>query len=318
MSEHALSRLARLRRPTAAIGWVAGLYLLSAAPLSTLLLGEGWRRPVDALTAWLVAFAVLALPLVPVAAALAARMERAATGVRHPQRAGWVGVALGVLLAAHWMPALWWTPAYLLWGLGSSYARERMLVGALASGLAWVGVVAGVGIARRTGRMLRQRRWDRSVPDRPRRLPRIPTPWLGALAYAVALAPLGAGVAAMAVDEGAAALVASGWGAVGLVLCGLAAAWGAWAATGLERARDPGSVGGAFGPVALELFGAAWAGHWAPFWVVAAAPFWGRYDHDAQLVASTVASALIAAGVASWSYGRAARLGSVPRAAVAG
>ena len=148
MGKDLLAHHPRLRSPAAAIGWVAGLYLLTTIPMTFVSFDENWRRPVQGMILWMLAWVVLALPLTAIATALAVRVEQAATGVRHPQRAGWAGVALGVMLAAHWALHLLWSPAYMLWVLTENYRREDHVVGAVVAGVAWVFALAGVGIAR--------------------------------------------------------------------------------------------------------------------------------------------------------------------------
>lgn len=303
MSNDPTAHLARLRRPGAVIGWIAGLYLLTTIPLSVVSFDEGWRHPVEAMTAWMVAFLVLAAPLSGLATVLAARAERAATGLRHPMRGAWLGVSLGAFLVAHWFVHLAWTPIAAFWALTSSWDREAHFVGAGLGLLAWGFAVGGAFLARATGRRLAARDWEGITGAAARRsVPRIPTPWLGALAYAWAVAPIALGVGVIAVDEDLPLLMPFAWALAGLVTASAGAAFGAWLELGY-RSGGPGR----FTPRSVELFGCAWAAHWAFVYAVAVAPMWSDGDHESRLAVSLVAAVAIVLGVGAWSWGRAAR-----------
>lgn len=302
MSTDRLGHLARLRRPAAVIGFVAGLYALTAVPAGVLAFSENWRRPFETLTLWLFALLFGAFPLAALATTLAVRMERAATGVQHPQRFGWAGVSMGVFLTTHWASQLVWTPMLFFGALTSSYRREEQLVGAVVGLVAWFFAVAGFFIARVTLRRMRARDWtDLEPAEAPRRW--ISTPWLGAIGYGLALLPMSGGFGAFAVDE-APLIAVVVWGGAGLVAAGLGGAWGAWASDGMKHLSEPTRSG----PRWLELSGAAWTAHWIPFWFIAASPLWSDWDHTEQLVASLLAAMAITVGTAAWSYGRAGRL----------
>lgn len=305
MSDDPMAHLARLRRPGAVIGWIAALYLLTTIPLSIVSLEQGWRHPVEGMTAWMVAFLVLAAPLSGLATVLAARAERAATGLRHPMRGAWLGVSLGAFLVAHWAIHLLWTPIAAFWALTSSWNREDHLVGAFLGLLAWAFALGGAWLARSTARRLRARDWEGvTAVERPRSLPRIPTPWLAALAYGWAVGPLSLVAGAVGVDDDVPLLATFVWCAVGVVPAAVGATYGAWLDDGFRRGAPA-----RLRARALELFGSVWVVHWTPVYLVALAPLWNDHDHEARLAVTLLAATSIVLGMAAWSWGRSAGAG---------
>lgn len=301
-----LAHLPRLRRPAAAIGWIAGLHLVSMLPLTVAMVDESWRRPVSGLTLWMGLWLLSAVPLTAIATLIAVRLERAATGITHPMRLAWLGVALGALLGAHWFWLLFWAPAYLLEAATTSHRFEQNLAGAVLALVPWAFFAVGVAVARITNRRMGARSWEGLEPTPSSTW--IPTPVLGALAYGMALFPLGVGTAAVAIDERAPLAAIAGWAVLGVVLAGGGAAWALWTADGLNRAPRA-------APVAFwELFGLAWVAHWLPAWLLSAMPFHASSRHDEQLVASIGMALLLLAGTAAWSFGRASRQAQSPAA----
>ncbi len=296
------------RRVLLAILTVGLAYAVFSVPPALINLDENWRHVGEGIAIWSVAWLVMAFPLSLVVGVLAARMERAQTGLRHPKRAAWVGVSLGVLLVAHWVVHLSWSPAQLLWGLTGSYRQEAHLVGAVVGLLAWAFAGAGLTLAVRTYRALSKRNWE-GVDDMrlPRRLPRIPTPWAIALVYLVFSLPLGVLAVALAADAhqvGPALLLWTGVGFIGPLM---------WTAVALRIVKGLPHASTATQPAArfFEQLGAIAVLHWVPFWgFTLFAPAW-RYQHADQLFCSVYSGLALVFCAALWSYGRTYR--SVPR-----
>ena len=294
----------RARRPAAVLGWVGALYIVATLPLALINIEENWRHVSTGLAVWLGLFLVAALPLAGLGTVLAARVERAATGLRHPKRMGWAGVALGAMMFAHWAVHLAWTPLLLLNALGGGYRREDNLLGAVLALMAWAFVAGGVYLAVWSARQLRRRDWTGVDAVRaPRRFPRLPTALLGGVVwvFATGLTSLTVGFVAAAEHEPVLGVML--WGLLGLVAITAGAIYGSWVYRGLEYS---GAIGG--WSRFFELAGAAWMAHWLPFFAIAiASPMWGADHHGAQLVAAVLCAMAITMGTAAWSWGHSHR-----------
>jgi hypothetical protein len=302
-----LASLHRARRPAAVLGWVGALYIVGTAPLAIANMGQNWGDVSSGLAVWLALFLVAALPVAGLGTILAARVERAATGLRHPQRAGWSGVALGAMLLAHWAVHLVWAPLLFLMAMGENHRREEHLVGAVLALMAWGFAAGGIYLSVWSARHLRQRDWTGVDALRgPRRLPRLPTPILGACVWLFSTGLGSLAVGAVSAEQHEPVLGVMLWGMAGVATIALGAAYGSWVYRGLPH---NGAQGG--WSRFIELAGAAWMAHWLPFFVTTLfTPMWGSNHHDAQLVAAVLVAIAISIGTACWSWGRELRLSS--------
>lgn len=290
-----------LRRPAAVIGLGGLAYLVSTAPIAAVLAEESWYRPLQALVVWVAVLALSGLPLVAGLTVLAARAERALTGLRQGQRSGWAGVALGVVLFLHWLPlCVWWMA---VWGqfLTGASPRGSLFEAGLLLTVAPVGLAFGAGLARWTGRRLRRRDWsDVLEGQRIRRFPRVPTPWLGGGTWLVATGPAALLWGAVIADEAEAWIGAAVWAGLGVVAASLAGAYGAW----LYRGGPDGDGTRASRHRWLRGGGVVWTAHWLPFFAISLLePLWGRSHHGEQLTAALLASVALVLGTAMASYG---------------
>lgn len=280
---------------------LSGWSLLIGFP-ATLNMSETWDRPIEGLVLWMIATLLGALPVGLAAGVLAARLERAATGWRHPQRGLWVAFGLGASLVVHWALHLLWSPMLFVSGLGRG--SRTQLAGSVLALLAWVFVGLGLGLAASAWARL-TRRTAEGVPGRdgPRRVPRLDTAWVAALSYAPFALPLGLLGTLLSIEVD----IATGTGAwfvFGLVLLGLSSL-GATALYGrLPHARGPHHPTRRMG----ELFGALLSVHWGLVLVLVLLPGWSSHLRADRLAFAITAALLLTGAVALWGVSRARRL----------
>ena len=295
------------RKPFAFILVIGLLYGLISAPFALANLNANWRQVATGLALWSMGGLLIALPLSGLVGRLAARLERAETGLRHPKRAAWLGVSVGTLLVSHWLIHLAWSPMQMLWGLTGHREQEQHLIGGVLAIVAWMFAGAGLTLAIRTRRALTARSWENVTALRgPRRFPRLPTAWVIAAAYLCFSISPAIVLAALTADGYAPSVAVGLWTFTGLVAPVLVAAAAARLAGGLPHASPSIQPGARF----LEQLGAIMVLHWAPFWLITLCwPVW-RSPHTDQLFSAVYSGFLLVLCTAVWSVGRTYR--SVP------
>lgn len=249
---------------------------------------------------WVAITLVMVLPLGALIGTLGARLERAHSGLAHPDRRLWALVGASTLTAVHWLLHLAWAPLLLASAAGAS-RPGRALLGAVVALVAWAVVGGAVVVAVSTWRRLASRFWD-GIGDAPLER-RVASSTLAATAYAWIAAGPGLLIAAVAIEEGVVTAVAL-WMMAGAVTAGPVAALGTVAYARLPHAagvsdRSPNAVMTRF----WEIAGAMWAAHWLLPLLAALAPLWRDHHHDERLAFALVAAMLLTIGVAARGLG---------------
>ena len=282
-----------MARPASVLWLISCGFGLVAGAGAVSLMFEAWRHPEDGMGIWFVLSMVVPLPAGAVIGVLLARLERAATGLRHPRRFWWVLASMSAMYLAHWVVFIFWMPLLIIDGEGDEaiYVFPSWFL----AGLGGVALVVAV-------RLLRARTWDGVTGERQSVLPRLSTPVIAAVLYgSIAWLP-GLLVCVLALEESNVPIALGGWLSAGAVSIALAAGFAVW----LYR-QVPYAVGRNVSSLRFaELAGAFCAVHWGIPFALSMLPMWDRGPGDRFLFAMTAGIALVI-GVGCWSGGRAWR-----------
>jgi len=294
-----MSKVVRMARPTGVLALISCGYGALASLASLALFLEAARHPEQGLGLWIV-LCVFVVPLVGVGAGiLAARAERAVTGLRHPRRPVWVLAALGAIGLAHWVALAAWVPVIVVTGLlGPSHRLDDAFEGALMVSPSWVFAGLSAAVLYGTLRVLRARSWEGVTGERRSRLPRLPTAVVAAGVYGVCMGIPALVMSLLALEERALGIAVGGWMVAGVVGAGGLAAYAIWLYRGLPHAlgRQVDSLRFA------ETFGALWGVHWCIPFALALLPVWD--DGSARFLFAVVTAMFWVVGVGCWTGGR--------------
>lgn len=294
-----LNAVGRMARPSGVLALISIGYGMLAGIAAATIMFASWRHPEEGLGAWIMLGIAVSLPAGITAGVLVARVERAATGLRHPQRFLWVLASVAAMVLAHWTVFALWLPLLVL---------DGEIDDAIYIVPAWIfAALAGAGLFGAM-HLLRGRTWNGVTGDRRTTLPRVSTTVVAAFLYTVVALLPGLFVAMLAMEERDLAVAIGGWLAAGALVPSAAAMIAVWLYRQLPygQGRNIGSLRFA------ELVGALWTTHWAVPFALAMIPLWDKGTGDRFIFASTAGLALVI-GVGCWSFGRAWR--SVPHVA---
>ncbi len=293
-----------MARPTSLHFLTTILYGLLAGVGAALLISESWRHPEEGIGVWFLLSIVVPVPAGLAIGVLVARLERAATGLRHPRRFWWVVASIAGMYLAHWAVFLLWLPIIVINGvIGPSHRWDNALEDSLYVAPSWVLAGIALGMLVFAVRALRRRSWEGVTSERRSKLPRTSTTVIAAGLYAACALVPALLISVLALEEGEVGIAIGGWLLIGALVITSIAAFATWVYRQLPHALGRNVSSLRF----IELAGAFWVAHWGIPFLLAMLPMWDRGDGERILFALTVGIALVL-GVGCWSAGRTWRM----------